>query len=154
MVLSLVLRNDIGMAQKNTEEGHRTGSEVLSSYYIYFSNEAKSWIDALEYCKNSGSILAEITNDNVWNTVKTSIRDKVTNMEDGAWVGLERSIFANKVITWKWVLHGTESSSRWHKSFPINKFNYHCGKIIWAQGEGYKLLDDSCRKKLPFICQM
>lgn len=127
----------------------------INSDEIHFNEEAKSWIDALEHCNKNGSSLVEITNTTTWDTVNSDLANETNKMEHGAWIGLERSIFGNNGIPWRWVLNGTlKSHSRSEKRFPTDKYNHHCGKIIWdKEEESFMLLDDDCHSKLPFICQ-
>ncbi|TMS07237.1 hypothetical protein E3U43_011330 [Larimichthys crocea] len=66
---------------------------------IHFNEEAKSWIDALEHCNKNGSSLVEITNTTTWDTVNSDLANETNKMEHGAWIGLERSIFANNEIS-------------------------------------------------------
>ncbi|GAA6233049.1 uncharacterized protein LOC108886618 isoform X1 [Lates japonicus] len=135
-----------------------TPEYLLSNYTnninsLQFNQIAMSWINALTYCSSQGSSLVEITNLTVWDTAQQLLQNE-TGLEEGVWIGLERSIFGSDV-PWQWisgtVLNDTEW---WNSSFPVNKLNYHCGKIIWVnETKEFKLLDGRCHDELPFICQ-
>lgn len=121
-----------------------------------FYKEAKSWVDALEHCQNRNSSLVEILSSTVQASVNSSLLNKKSSMPNGAWIGLERSIFGKINVPWKWI-SGTEVDKEcqpWNKSFPVDALNHHCGKIIWVEElKQFKWLDAFCHEELPFICQ-
>ncbi|XP_026049031.1 low affinity immunoglobulin epsilon Fc receptor-like isoform X1 [Astatotilapia calliptera] len=119
---------------------------------LQFHSVNKTWIDALEHCRQENSSLVEIYNDTVGVKVKNLLQNK-TESHTGVWVGLERSIFGNNP-EWKWISGSKVLYSQWNYSFPVNSLNNHCGKIITVnEAEQIKWLDANCHKKLPFICQ-
>ncbi|XP_051252548.1 uncharacterized protein LOC127361738 isoform X4 [Dicentrarchus labrax] len=126
---------------------------------LTFYQEAKSWIDALEYCQDEreNSSLVHITNQTVQNAVKSLLAHKNDSMKNGAWIGLERSIFG-KAPPWMWTSgpQVQESCKQWSSNFPVDCLNNHCGKIIWVTINGsneLKWQDACCHEQLPFICQ-
>uniref|UniRef100_A0A8C4DSA1 C-type lectin domain-containing protein n=1 Tax=Dicentrarchus labrax TaxID=13489 RepID=A0A8C4DSA1_DICLA len=126
---------------------------------LTFYQEAKSWIDALEYCQDEreNSSLVHITNQTVQNAVKSLLAHKNDSMKNGAWIGLERSIFG-KAPPWMWTSgpQVQESCKQWSSNFPVDCLNNHCGKIIWVTingSEELKWQDACCHEQLPFICQ-
>ncbi|XP_035536340.1 uncharacterized protein LOC118342019 [Morone saxatilis] len=137
--------------QRNVNLFLQGGDEGLRFY-----QEAKSWIDALEYCQDEGenSSLVHITNQTVQNAVKSLLIDKTDSMQNGAWIGLERSIFG-KDVPWRWTSGPqVQKPEQWSSNFPHDRLNNHCGKIIWVKGsQEFKWLDACCHEKLPFICQ-
>ncbi|XP_076591381.1 uncharacterized protein LOC143323427 [Chaetodon auriga] len=121
---------------------------------LRFYREAKSWIDALEHCHNMNGSLVQITNHTVQSAVDSLLLDKTEDMQDGVWIGLERSIFG-VTIPWMWT-SGLEVTDceQWNSTFPVDRFNNHCGKIIWVKAsQEFKWLDANCHKRLPFMCQ-
>ncbi|XP_078140439.1 uncharacterized protein LOC139931540 [Centroberyx gerrardi] len=117
---------------------------------LWFHNESKSWINALEHCLNNESSLVHITDQTVQVAVDQLLDGKHLH-RDGAWIGLERSIFGWDV-PWVWTSGPPVDFKQWDSSFPRNPLNYHCGKIIQRENE-LKWLDDCCHVELPFICQ-
>lgn len=120
-----------------------------------FYKEAKSWIDALEHCQNKESSLVEIPAPTVQASVNSSLLNETSSMPNGAWIGLERSIFGKSVVPWKWISgKKVEEHEPWNESFPVDNLNHHCGKIIWVEElKQFKWLDACCHEELPFICQ-
>ncbi|CAI5693931.1 uncharacterized protein LOC116323011 [Oreochromis aureus] len=119
---------------------------------LQFHSVNKTWIDALEHCRQENSSLVEIYNDTVGVEVKNLLQNK-TDSHTGVWVGLERSIFG-KNPEWKWISGSKVSYYQWNNSFPVNSLNNHCGKIISVnEAKEIKWLDANCHEKLPFICQ-
>ncbi|XP_047450877.1 uncharacterized protein LOC125013954 [Mugil cephalus] len=117
--------------------------------YVKFYSEQKSWIDALEFCKKSKSFLVEITNETVTNkTIEILLNE--THLEEGVWVGLERSFFGTE---WRWISGSDTGSIQWNDSIPDNHLKYHCGKVLVPGQRELKYLNECCHKKLPFICQ-
>lgn len=125
---------------------------------LTFYQEAKSWIDALEFCqdKRENSSLVRITNQTVQNAVKSLLINKTDSMQNGSWIGLERSIFGIDV-SWRWTSGPqVQQPEQWSSNFPVDRLNNHCGKIIWVKINGTQELkwqDACCHEKLPFICQ-
>ncbi|XP_071372941.1 macrophage mannose receptor 1-like isoform X2 [Centroberyx affinis] len=117
---------------------------------LWFHNESKSWINALEHCLNNESSLVHITDQTVQAAVDQLLDGKHLH-RDGAWIGLERSIFGWDV-PWVWTSGPPVYFKQWDSNFPRNPLNYHCGKIIQREEE-LKWLDECCHVELPFICQ-
>ncbi|XP_060902351.1 lithostathine-like [Labrus mixtus] len=129
-------------------------SLLLNCAGLKFFSEPKSWIDALEQCQNNNSSLVEIHNESVRMAVDNLLENKIPNMTDGVWIGLERPIFGC-IIPWLWTTGQTRVCiPQWNVSHPVDRFNNHCGKIIWVEElMEFKWLDANCHLKLPFICQ-
>ncbi|XP_034556574.1 lithostathine-like [Notolabrus celidotus] len=120
---------------------------------LTFYEEPKSWIDALQHCRNNRSSLVEIRNEASQKDVEELLQNKTQVMNGNeVWIGLERSIFGCGVA-WKWI-SGSEfkNSSLWNNGLAVDPFNHHCGKIIWSENQS-KLQDANCQYPLPFICQ-
>uniref|UniRef100_A0A8C6KP82 C-type lectin domain-containing protein n=1 Tax=Nothobranchius furzeri TaxID=105023 RepID=A0A8C6KP82_NOTFU len=76
-----------------------------------------------------------------------------TGLENGVWIGLERSMFGTDV-NWMWASGSRAENPGWNFSFPVDRWNNHCGKAIWLnESREIKLLDENCHEKLPYICQ-
>ncbi|KAM4566849.1 uncharacterized protein PAE49_010327 [Odontesthes bonariensis] len=117
-----------------------------------FYNESESWINAFKTCQKLNSDLVQFTNQTVLNEVKSLLKGQ-KGSQNGAWIGLERSIFGTNV-KWKWISGSTAIDTPWNSSFPVNRLNNHCGKIVWVENtEEISLLDANCCERLPFICQ-
>ena len=121
---------------------------------LKFYQEAKSWFDALKHCKDEHLSLVQITNSMMQFEVKSLLQGEVSSIQAGVWIGLERSMFGKDPIPWKWI-SGTEvgQTDQWNSSFPVDRFNNHCGKIIQVNETDFGWLDAWCHDELPFICQ-
>ncbi|XP_013863460.1 pancreatic beta cell growth factor isoform X2 [Austrofundulus limnaeus] len=76
-----------------------------------------------------------------------------TDWQDGVWVGLERSIFGTD-LDWMWVSDSKAENLNWNSSFPVDRFNNHCGKMILdKESKQIQFLDANCHDELPFVCQ-
>ena len=114
----------------------------------------KSWIYALEDCEGKKSALVQITNDIVLKAVNCLLQDK-KDINDGVWLGLERSIFGSK-SPWKWISGENIDTvkAQWNGHFPVDPSNHHCGKTIWeGKNQTFKWEDADCDDMLPYICQ-
>lgn len=118
---------------------------------MQFHSEKKTWIDALEYCRENKSSLLEFTSQSV-DCIKNLLSQNNSGSQAGAWIGLERSIFGNNP-KWQWISGLQVNYSMRNSSFPVNSLNNHCGKIIVTEKQEIKWLDENCHKQLPFICQ-
>lgn len=123
---------------------------------LQFNPKPKSWIDALKDCLNQNSILVQITNQTVQDAVNLLLLNNTASMQNGSWIGLERSIFGQNP-PWKWTsgLKANQTGTPpWNSSAPVDAFNNHCGKIISVNGSNFTWLDANCHEKLPYICQV
>ncbi|KAF7219094.1 transcript variant X1, partial [Nothobranchius furzeri] len=135
----------------NIRYGNECGLTQIGTS-LMFKGEPKSWIEALKACHMLTSSLVELTNQTVQDKVRSLLQDK-SSLENGVWVGLERSIFGTDP-DWMWASGSRSVNLKWNNSFPVDRWNNHCGKIIWGQGSGLiQLLDANCHDELPYICQ-
>ncbi|XP_072248704.1 lithostathine-like [Leuresthes tenuis] len=103
-------------------------------------------------CQNLNSDLVQITNQTVQTEVKSLLKEQ-QGLQKGIWIGLERSIFGTNV-KWKWISGSTDIYPLWNSSFPVNRLDNHCGKVVWDEiTQEISLLDANCHERLPFICQ-
>ncbi|MED6244470.1 hypothetical protein ATANTOWER_012122, partial [Ataeniobius toweri] len=124
---------------------------ICNDTFLKFYQEPISWIKALQKCYKLRSRLVPITNKTVWRDFKSLLKNK-TGLKNGVWVGLERSIFGTNA-EWKWI-SGMNADPKWNSTFPVDRFNNHCGKVVWVeQIKKHRLLDANCHDELPFICQ-
>ncbi|XP_044059461.1 uncharacterized protein LOC122879438 isoform X2 [Siniperca chuatsi] len=137
---------------KDTVSGYPLTNGCSDINGLQFHQEAKSWIDALEHCRSQNSTLVQITNQTVQEAVNSLLQNKTDRMQDGVWIGLERSIFGN-IVPWLWISGSEAAYFAWNSSFPVDRLNNHCGKIIHVKESEFKGLDANCHNKLPFICQ-
>ncbi|XP_041654700.1 lithostathine-like [Cheilinus undulatus] len=123
---------------------------------VHFYSDHKSWIDARKHCQNNSSSLVKIHDQATQDEVKRLLEENIENMEDGAWIGLERFIFGCNP-DWMWTSDGSKVGEfkQWHDTHPVDKYNNHCGKIISVKKpeQIFTWLDANCQDKLPFICQ-
>ncbi|XP_059187910.1 uncharacterized protein LOC131970514 [Centropristis striata] len=140
---------------RNTVSGYsRRNCTALRSSQDYsglqFHLQKKSWIGALEHCLNNRSSLVQINDTTVQQKVDHLLSDK--DIEEGVWIGLERSIFGTD-LDWKWVSGDTleDPVAPWNSSF-VDPLNNHCGKIIKVNGT-LMWVNANCHDELPFICQ-
>ncbi|XP_014896490.1 uncharacterized protein LOC106952704 isoform X2 [Poecilia latipinna] len=110
----------------------------------------KTWIEALQFCRILNSTLVEITSPTVQDAVTRLLTNK-TGLQNGVWVGLERSIFGINP-EWIWTSRNKTINPVWTSNHPVDPLNNHCGKVVMAGGQ-VKLVDEDCHKSLPFICQ-
>ncbi|KAK2847107.1 hypothetical protein Q5P01_010106 [Channa striata] len=68
------------------------GNCTIGTNRLQFRPEAKSWIDALEYCRSNRSSLVQLNNTTVNDTVKQLLLG-AAGLQTGVWIGLERTIF-------------------------------------------------------------
>ncbi|KAM3615459.1 uncharacterized protein V6R79_002610 [Siganus canaliculatus] len=122
---------------------------------LHFCEEPRSWIDALEYCSSNNLELVEITNKSMQAAVNKLLLQRMgcEQSRGGVWIGLERSIFGQRDVPWWWISGSKAEKPQWSGSFPVDRFNNHCGKIVWVEESlEFKWLDGWCFDKLPFIC--
>ncbi|MEQ2229516.1 hypothetical protein ILYODFUR_019660 [Ilyodon furcidens] len=119
---------------------------------LMFSSDKQSWIEALNYCLSLNSSLVQITNQTVQDAVINLLKNE-TGLEEGIWVGLERSIFGTTNIEWMWTSRNRTIHPEWNTM--VDSLNNHCGKIVleWDPHR-VKLVDANCHDSLPFICQL
>ncbi|XP_028275703.1 uncharacterized protein LOC114444986 [Parambassis ranga] len=120
---------------------------------LNFNQGPINWIDALKWCKDRGASLVELTEPTTKHGVKCLLK-KQPDLKTGVWIGLERSIIGTN-DDWQWISGSKDQISPWNRSFPVNRYNNHCGQLVWNnQTEVIKYLDGHCHKnQLPFICQ-
>lgn len=117
---------------------------------LWFYNEPRSWIDALQHCRKNHWNLVEIRNSTVENKVESLLQNFTQN---DTWIGLERPIFGCDA-SWKWISGETVQYNMWNSSTDPNSVNKYCGKIIKVNDtQTYKWSDANCLDRLPFICQ-
>lgn len=106
-------------------------------------------------CRENNSELVQITCWRVWYDVQSLlVNENKTVVQNGVWMGLERYIFGCDP-EWQWITGKKASHCYWNGSFPINRHNNHCGKMVWIEdSKNYKWLDEDCFKALPFICKV
>ncbi|CAK6967304.1 uncharacterized protein LOC122983437 isoform X1 [Scomber scombrus] len=124
---------------------------------LQFYTEPKSWIEALKTCRGNRSELVHITNRSVWYDVNSLLKKEKTEnetvLDNGVWIGLERSIFGCNP-KWMWTSGKVVNNTSGNSSFPVDRLNHHCGKVVWIKTfHNYTWLDEDCFKELPFICQ-
>ncbi|XP_032435803.1 uncharacterized protein LOC116730579 [Xiphophorus hellerii] len=117
---------------------------------IFLTN--KTWIEALQFCKTLDSTLVEITNQTVRDAVIKIMKDKAAELQNGVWVGLERSIFGT-ISGWIWTSKGEKIGRDLNISLPDDPLNNHCGKVVFDRDQ-VKVDDEDCHESLPFICQV
>ncbi|XP_046876297.1 secretory phospholipase A2 receptor-like isoform X2 [Hypomesus transpacificus] len=119
--------------------------------YLHYYNTSKTWLAALEFCKEQNSTLVHITNSTVQDDVTRLLGSE--DLPGGVWIGLERYIFQSNA-RWVWVSDPNVSFTQWHECFPLNTPTLYCGKMIWDDDDDtLKWLGASCQEELPFICQ-
>ncbi|MEQ2307981.1 hypothetical protein AMECASPLE_023582 [Ameca splendens] len=127
----------------------KTDDETGTSLMFY--SDKQSWIEALNYCLSFHSSLVQITNQTVQDAVINLLKNE-TGLEEGIWVGLERSIFGTTNIEWMWTSRNRTIHPEWNSR--VDPLNNHCGKIVLAGDlHRVKLDDANCHHILPFICQ-
>ncbi|KAF7219090.1 lithostathine-1-beta [Nothobranchius furzeri] len=127
-------------------------TETPTGSFLMFYDEPKSWIDAFQYCNQMDNPLVEMTNQTVRDEMNRVLANR-TGLENGVWIGLERSMFGTDV-NWMWASGSRAENPGWNFSFPVDRWNNHCGKAIWLnESREIKLLDENCHEKLPYICQ-
>ncbi|XP_015241654.1 PREDICTED: dromaiocalcin-2-like [Cyprinodon variegatus] len=120
--------------------------------FLQAINETNSWIKALQHCRHLNSTLVQITDETVGYEL-LSLLEENEALQNGSWIGLERSIFGTN-LEWKWTSGIKADYSDWNSSFSVDPLNNHCGKIVWLEdSDDFQLLDGNCHEKLPFICQ-
>ncbi|XP_037829818.1 C-type lectin BfL-1-like [Kryptolebias marmoratus] len=125
---------------------------VVQGISLQFYNKPKSWIEALNFCLNKKSSLVQNMTQTVLGEVKDLLEDE-TGLQDGVWVGLERSIFGTDP-EWKWISGSKAENLQWNSRFPVDRFNNHCGKMILVnEQKQIQFLDASCHEELPYICE-
>lgn len=117
---------------------------------IFLTN--KTWIEALQFCKTLNSTLVEITNQTVRDAVIKIVKDKAAELQNGVWVGLERSIFGTN-SGWIWTSKGEKIGRELNIGLSDDPLNNHCGKVVLDQDQ-VKVDDEDCHESLPFICQV
>ena len=120
--------------------------------YLHYYKTPKTWLAALEFCKEQNSTLVHITNSTVQDDVTRLLGSE--DLPGGVWIGLERYIFQSNA-RWVWVSGEEVNFTQWHQCFPLNTPTLYCGKMIWDDDEEstLKWLGASCQEELPFICQ-
>ena len=119
--------------------------------YLHYYKTPKTWLAALEFCKDQNSTLVHITNSTVQEDVTWLLDSE--DLPWGVWIGLERFIFQSNA-RWVWVSDPNVSFTQWHECFPLNTPTLYCGKMIWDDDDDtLKWLGASCQEELPFICQ-
>ncbi|XP_062339506.1 macrophage mannose receptor 1-like isoform X2 [Osmerus eperlanus] len=119
--------------------------------YLHYYNTPKTWLAALEFCKDQHSTLVHITNSTVQKDVSQLLDSE--DLPWGVWIGLERYIFQSNA-RWVWVSGVEVNFTQWHQCFPLNTPTLYCGKMIWDDDDDtLKWLGASCQEELPFICQ-
>ncbi|XP_036005845.1 uncharacterized protein LOC105923387 isoform X1 [Fundulus heteroclitus] len=127
------------------DDDNETETSLLINY------EARSWIKALQHCKDLNTTLVQITNDTVGEDV-VSLLEERPELQDGVWIGLERSIFGTDT-EWKWTSGIRAEYSVWKSSSSVDPLNNHCGKLVWLEeSQQTQLLDGDCHQRLPFLC--
>ncbi|MED6277699.1 hypothetical protein CHARACLAT_016161 [Characodon lateralis] len=127
----------------------KTDSKTGTSLMFY--SDKQSWIEALNYCLSLNSSLVQISNQTVQDAVINLLKNE-TGLEEGIWVGLERSIFGTTNIEWMWTSRNRTIHPEWNSR--VDPLNNHCGKIVLAEDpHRVKLADANCHHSLPFICQ-
>lgn len=129
---------------------HLSSDFFCQDSFLLF-NKTRTWIEALRHCDSLNLSLVQITNQTVQNAVTSLVQNK--SGLDRVWVGLERSIFGTDP-DWMWISDSKAENLKWNSSFPVDRFNNHCGKIILDEESGeIQFLDASCHDELPYICQ-
>ncbi|KAM7399362.1 hypothetical protein PAMP_018638 [Pampus punctatissimus] len=141
----------VNITFKNTTQQYSISNSTCNDTGLHFYKHPKSWIDALTYCESKNSSLVHIISDIVQDDVEYLLENK-TDLQEGAWIGLERSIFGCN-LHWKWTSGPYVADAHWNSSLPVDPMNHHCGKIIRVSEYNYKWLDADCFEELPFICQ-
>ncbi|XP_041112275.1 C-type mannose receptor 2-like [Polyodon spathula] len=109
---------------------------------LYFHTEQKSWVDAVEYCRDQGKDLASITTQDLQDTIDRNL----TGTEHEVWIGLRKCrLFGS----WFWV-NGDELS---YTNWGNNSSSEPCTKLLEEEGI-LKWVSDCCLSKHSFMCQV
>ncbi|KAL6473555.1 hypothetical protein MHYP_G00171160 [Metynnis hypsauchen] len=120
---------------------------IRTSHNLTYIDDPKTWIEALEHCRDHRKTLVHIVNSTVQEYITQMLQNKT--YPNGVWIGLERNILF-PCATWMWTGGPYVNYSEWHSSFPVDPTCQYCGKLV---GNGSKWLDSYCSEELPFICQ-
>ncbi|KAL7857903.1 hypothetical protein AOLI_G00180050 [Acnodon oligacanthus] len=118
-----------------------------TTYNLTYFDDPKTWIEALQDCRDHRKTLVHIVNSTLQEYVTQMLQNKI--YPNGVWIGLERNMLF-PCATWMWTGGPYVKYSEWNSSFPVDPTSQYCGKLV---GNGSKWLDSYCSEELPFICQ-
>ncbi|XP_017577778.1 lithostathine-1-beta [Pygocentrus nattereri] len=118
-----------------------------TSYNLTYIDDPKTWIKALQHCRDRHKTLVHIVNSTVQEYITQMLQGKI--YPNGVWIGLERNMLF-PCAPWMWTGGPYVNYSEWNSSFPVDPTSQYCGKLV---GNGSKWLDSYCSEELPFICQ-
>ncbi|MGH0180682.1 UNVERIFIED_CONTAM: hypothetical protein FKN15_004335 [Acipenser sinensis] len=108
---------------------------------LHFHKDQKSWVDALQYCRDQGKDLASITSQDLQGTIDGNL----TGTEQEVWIGLRKCrLFGS----WFW-MNGDELN---YTNWGSNPSSEPCTKLQEEEGT-FKWVPDCCLSKHSFICQ-
>uniref|UniRef100_A0A087X337 C-type lectin domain-containing protein n=1 Tax=Poecilia formosa TaxID=48698 RepID=A0A087X337_POEFO len=118
-------------------------------YQFYYNNEAKTWTEAQQYCRENHTDLVTVTNmKDMKRLINISAGD-----QSGAWIGLYDQTHGNR--TWCWSLPGVEfdeSETKWNTGEPTDYGNQVTHENCVMVNKNLKWIDTSCRNQHNFLC--
>ncbi|KAL7867469.1 hypothetical protein SRHO_G00088530 [Serrasalmus rhombeus] len=135
------------VTQPTSSASSGTTDSNTPSYNLTYTDDPKTWIKALQHCRDRHKTLVHIVNSTVQEYVTQVLQGKI--YPNGVWIGLERNMLF-PCASWMWTGGPYVNYSEWSSSFPVDPTSQYCGKLA---GNGSKWLDSYCSEELPFICQ-
>ncbi|XP_055345878.1 macrophage mannose receptor 1-like [Paramacrobiotus metropolitanus] len=127
-------------------------------YYISSTDQATTWAEALESCRDGAttmknaslaSVLASVENDFLITQLKGRATDPTHMNYNGVWLGLHetgRDIF-------EWSDHSRYVYNNWHYNYPRYNFQLECISMMTESNKVGRWTDLECTKRLPYVCK-
>ncbi|KAI4886795.1 hypothetical protein NFI96_013288 [Prochilodus magdalenae] len=119
------------------------GVSAYVPHRYHFINETKNWTEAQNYCRQTYTDLATISNMEDMMKLKATLNDKANI---SIWIGLYRG----NIGKWLWSLAVGDTYRNWNSGEPNNAAgNEYCVAMYSKVGTW---LDESCSKLYAFVC--